>query len=298
MAEYARLAEQAGFGYVACGEHLFSHRVAPNPFVQLAAAAGATTRIRLVSTVSLLPLYPAALAAKLAATLDQVSGGRFELGVGAGGEHATEFQAAGIEPLTRFARLDEALEVLELLFTGAQVSFAGRFTRLEEVRLDPPVVQPGGPPIWIGGRRTGALRRAARFGHVWLPYLATPDRVRTGLEQVRSFAVQGGRDPEAIRGAAFVFAHADTDAARARADGIAAMSAVYRRDFAEFADRYLVLGSPAEVAERLFAYQQAGAATIVLRLAISDDDDDFRRALDTMVEQVLPLLQPGNQRDR
>ena len=83
----ARAAEEAGYDGVATGEHLFFHGPVTNAFVSLAAAAGATTRIRLLSSLTVLPLYPAALAAKLAATLDQVSGGRFDMGVGVGGEY-------------------------------------------------------------------------------------------------------------------------------------------------------------------------------------------------------------------
>lgn len=133
----ARRAEHLGFHYLACGEHLFFHGPTPNAFVQLAAAAGATSRIRLVSTLSQLALYPAALAAKLASTLDRVSGGRFELGIGAGGEYPPEFQAVGVDPATRFRRLDEGLEVLVELFRGEKTSFEGEFTTLRGVRLDP-----------------------------------------------------------------------------------------------------------------------------------------------------------------
>ena len=86
VAAEARAAEEAGYDGVAVGEHLFFHSPHPNGFIALAAAAGATSRIRLLSSLTVLPLYPAALAAKLATTLDQVSGGRFDMGVGVGGD--------------------------------------------------------------------------------------------------------------------------------------------------------------------------------------------------------------------
>jgi len=197
----AREAEQLGFDYVASGEHLFFHDACPNPFVTLAAAAGATRHIRLVSTISLLPLYPAALVAKLVATLDQVSGGRFELGVGAGGEYPAEFVAAGVTAESRFRRLSESLEVMRMLFARLPVSFEGEFTRLDEVRLDPPPRQRPGPPIWLGGRKPGAVRRAARYADVWMPYMVTPERLAEGLAQVRSAAEDIGREPADIRGA-------------------------------------------------------------------------------------------------
>ena len=106
VVEDAQQAEKLGFDFVGCGEHLFFHGPTPNAFAMLAAAAGATSRIRLVSSIALLPLYPAPLVAKLAAVIDTISHGRFELGVGAGGEYPPEFVAAGIDP----AQLGRGLE--------------------------------------------------------------------------------------------------------------------------------------------------------------------------------------------
>jgi alkanesulfonate monooxygenase SsuD/methylene tetrahydromethanopterin reductase-like flavin-dependent oxidoreductase (luciferase family) len=111
VAADARAAEEQGFDGVAWGEHLFFHGAVANSFVTLAAAAGATSRIRLLSSVTILPLYPAVLAAKLATTLDQVSGGRFDFGVGVGGEFPHEFTAAGVSVRTRGRRTDEHLEL-------------------------------------------------------------------------------------------------------------------------------------------------------------------------------------------
>jgi probable F420-dependent oxidoreductase len=288
----ARFAEEAGFDFVAVGEHLFFHSPGPNPFVQLAAAAGATTRIRLVSTVSLLPLYPAALAAKLAATLDLVSGGRFEFGVGLGGEYPREFEAVGVDPAARFRRLDEALHVLRLLFSGERVSFDGAGLRLRDVRLDPPPVQPGGPPIWLGGRKAGAIRRAGRFAHTWMPYMMTPPMLAESLADVRAAAAQAGREPADVRGAIFAFACCDADAAWARQVGIDAVSANYQQDFTPLADRYLVLGNPGQVIARLREYQRSGAEVAILHLAVPEPGD-ARRVFRTVAEQVLPELQRG-----
>jgi alkanesulfonate monooxygenase SsuD/methylene tetrahydromethanopterin reductase-like flavin-dependent oxidoreductase (luciferase family) len=92
----ARRAEQLGFDLVAAGEHVFFHGPTANAFVTLAAAAAVTERVRLLSALTILPLYPMAMAAKLAATLDLVSRGRFDLGVGVGGEFPPEFAASGV----------------------------------------------------------------------------------------------------------------------------------------------------------------------------------------------------------
>ena len=283
----ARLAEELGFEYLACGEHLFFH-VAPNPFVQLAAAAAVTDRIRLVSTINLLPLYPAPIVAKLAATLDQVSGGRFELGVGAGGEAPAEFAAAGVDVASRFRRLDEGLEVIQALFTGQPVTYAGTFTQLDGVRLDPPPVQPGGPPIWLGGRKRGSIRRAGRFAHAWMPYMVTPEQFGAGLRQTQDAAAEHGRKPADVRGALLTFACASRDANWARREGVKAVSATYQQDFTALADRYLLLGSAAEVVERIRQYRASGVEVLVMQIAAEPDDRD--RVIRTIVDEVIPAL--------
>src|SRR6185295_15937044 len=164
---------------------------------------GATSEIRLLSSLTVLPLYPAALAAKLATTLDQVSNGRFDLGVGIGGEHPPEFVAAGAQVADRGARADEGLALLKALWSGQAVDFDGRFSRVPGLALAPGPVQPGGPPIWLGGRRTAAIRRAGRHADVWMPYMYTPEQLASSLVEVRRAAEEAGRDPSAVRGAVF-----------------------------------------------------------------------------------------------
>jgi probable F420-dependent oxidoreductase len=281
----ARRAEELGFGYLACGEHLFFH-VAPNPFVELAAAAAVTERIRLVSSINLLPLYPAAMVAKLAATLDQVSRGRFVLGVGAGGEAPAEFAAVGVDVGSRFRRLDEGLEIVRALFTGQPVTYSGQFAQLEGVRLDPPPVQPGGPPIWLGGRRAASIRRAGRFAQAWMPYMITPESFRSGLRETRDAAADRGRDPLGVHGALLAFACADRDANWAHREGVKAVSATYQQDFTTLADRYLLLGSPAQVVERIRQYQESGVKVLVLQIAAEPGDRD--RVIRTIADEVLP----------
>ena len=112
--------------------------------------------------MTLLPVYPMVLAAKMAATLDLVSHGRFELGVGVGGEYPPEFAASGVPAAGRGARADEALAVLVRLLSGERVTAEGQFGSLRDLRLDPPPVQRPRPPLWVGGRKMPAMRRAAR----------------------------------------------------------------------------------------------------------------------------------------
>jgi probable F420-dependent oxidoreductase len=285
----ARAAEDAGYDGVATGEHLFFHGPVTNGFVTLAAAAGATSHIRLLSSLTVLPLYPAALAAKLATTLDQVSGGRFDLGVGVGGEHPPEFVAAGTEVAERGARADEALDLLRALWAGGPVDFAGRFSTVPGLALDPGPVQPGGPPIWLGGRRPPAVRRAGRYADVWMPYMYTPEQLARSLAEVREAADGAGRDPSAVGGAVFCWGMVDDDAARARQHAIDTVSAVYSQDFTPLADRYLLHGDPDRVVARAREHADAGATTLVFSPAA----DGARRqaAVDLFSSAVLPRLQ-------
>jgi alkanesulfonate monooxygenase SsuD/methylene tetrahydromethanopterin reductase-like flavin-dependent oxidoreductase (luciferase family) len=288
VAAEAAHAERLGFDYLAAGEHLFFHGPTPNAFMTLAAAAGATTRIRLVSTISLLPLYPAALAAKLIASLDQVSSGRFECGAGAGGEFPAEFAAVGVPPAERFRRLDESLEVIRLLSTGQQVNFDGEFTRLPEVRLDPAPLQQPRVPLWLGGRKAGAIRRAARFADVWMPYMVTPERFAASLQTVRDARQDYDRNTDLITGALFAWICVDEDRDWARRQGIAAASSTYQQDFATIADRYLLLGTPDEVASRLSEYAAAGAERVILKIAGEPQHRD--RVVQTVARDLLPKL--------
>ena len=96
IAEQAKAIESLGYDYATTGEHVFFHVPTANAFISLAVAAGATTHLKLMSTITLLPLYPAALVAKQVAALDVASGGRFHLGVGVGGEIPKEFEACGV----------------------------------------------------------------------------------------------------------------------------------------------------------------------------------------------------------
>ena len=247
----ARDAEELGFDFLACGEHVFFHGPTANAFIALAAAAGATERIRLLSALTILPVYPPALAAKMIATLDGVSGGRFELGVGVGGEFPAEFEACGIPVAERGRRTDEALTVLARLFTGEPVHFAGRYTTLAGQRLQPVPVQRPRPPIWVGGRREASMIRAGRYGDGWLPYLITPERLASGLATAREAAQRHGRAAGDVRGGVYCWLTVDADGNWARRTVADTVSTIYQQDLRPKAGQLLVGGTPAEVAARL-----------------------------------------------
>jgi probable F420-dependent oxidoreductase len=287
-APLAQQAEAQGFDFFACGEHVFFHGPVTNAFVTLAAAAGATERIRLLSALTVLPIYPAALAAKLIATLDRVSGGRFDLGVGVGGEYPPEFEAVGIPVDERGKRTDEALELLQRLFTGTPVTFEGRFATIDGQQLDPLPVQRPRPPVWIGGRRLAAMRRAGRYGDVWMPYLVSPRKFAESLTRAREFATADGRSESALQGAVYCWSAVDADAAWARRTAIETVSRIYRQDFTPFVDSYLIAGGPQQVIDRLGEFAAAGATSVVFAPACPDPD--LARVIETFVTDVLPAL--------
>ncbi len=282
----ARRAEELGYDVVGCGEHVFFHAPTTNALVALAGIAGVTSRVRLLSAVTVLPVYPGALAAKMVATLDGISGGRFELGVGVGGEFPAELAACGVDPAERGPRTDEALEIMTRLFAGEEMHFAGRFARLDGLRLDPLPVQRPGPPVWVGGRKPASLRRAARFADVWLPYMVDPERFAAGLAEVRAQATGLGRPAPA--GALFCWSNVGADGAAARREALDALAATYRQDFTPLADRYVPAGTPETVAARLREFAEAGVETVLFAPACPDDRLDA--AVETFAREVAPAL--------
>jgi len=161
-------AEDLGFDHVAVGNRLLDSGFGldADPLVLLAAVAGATRRLRLLTSVLVAPYYPALVLANQAATLDVVSGGRLILGIGAGW-NPDEFAALGLQTKERGARTDDHLAAAKALWSQRPADFDGPFTTLRGARLGVPPVTPGGPPLWIGGHSDAALRRALRFGDGW-----------------------------------------------------------------------------------------------------------------------------------
>ncbi len=199
VAEFARRAESLGFDRITTGEHLMDGNP-PRPTVlglpAMAAAAGATRSLRIMTGIVIVPLYHPVMLAKLAATVDVVSGGRLDFGIGISGQRGTkvEFDAVGISVRTRGRRTDEMLEVMKRLWTEEHVSHDGRFFKFEDVTLLPQPAQKPHPPIWVSGRSDAAMRRAALQGDGWYPYLFTVRRLRRSNEAIREIAAEAGRD--------------------------------------------------------------------------------------------------------
>lgn len=162
--EQAKLAEQAGLDSIWLSEH---HGAADGylpSLLPLAAAILASTKRLVVGTAVLLaPFHDPLRLAEDVAVLDQMSGGRFILGMGTGWRRS-EFRAFGANPATRGRTLEETVEVLRLAWRGERFGFDGRVHRIDSAIVRPQPFTPGGPPIWLGGTGPRALVRAGRLG--------------------------------------------------------------------------------------------------------------------------------------
>lgn len=264
-------AEALGFDSVWIGDHVAFHGPTLDSLAALSYVAALTRRVRIGPCVYLLALRPPTIAAKLCGSLDVLSGGRVVFGVGVGGEFPKEFEACGVPLRERGARVDEGIAVCRALWGPSPASFEGRFTRFTDVVLEPKPVQPGGPPIWIGGRSDAALRRAARVGDGWVSYLVTPERFRASLEKIEAFAREIGRplDPGgSFEPAHVLFTVVDEDRESARATAARYLERQYKQPFDDLARKYCLFGPPAACVERLAEFVAAGVRTFVIYFTV------------------------------
>jgi len=169
------------------------------PLTLLSLFAGITTRVRLGTAVLLAALRPGALLAKQLATLDVMSGGRVDLGVGVGWQRE-EYESCGLDFDTRGALLDHCLEVCQLLWTEQVVDHAYDGVRLDRIHSMPKPLQPGGVPIWVSGRlHPRTVRRVARFGVGWIPWGDDVADPRPGIVAMREGLAAAGRDPSTLQ---------------------------------------------------------------------------------------------------
>jgi probable F420-dependent oxidoreductase len=208
LARFAAGAEQAGYASLWSFQRLLVpegsgmdpvyHSVL-DPMAALAYAASATSSIRLGVAVVNLPFVSPPYLAKQAATVDILSRGRLDLGLGIGWM-PEEFAASGASMARRGARADEYVAVLRHLWAQGRSEFSGDFYQIPRSSVAPKPVQPGGPPILLGGLARPALERAGRIADGWVTSSRTDlSRIAEGVGVIRDAAKQAGRDPDAVR---------------------------------------------------------------------------------------------------
>jgi len=197
----ARAADELGFAFVTAQDH----SVAPRqwaadgggqtwfePFVVLSYAAAVTKRVRLLTDVVIVPYRSPFQIAKISASLDQLSGGRVILGLGAG-YLEEEFRILGASFPDRGDRTDDAIEVLKRSWTEEWVDVSTPYFEAKDVSISPRPVQRPRPPIWIGGNSWRALRRAVEHADGWSPFRGDADRIREAMRRARDLGLEPGR---------------------------------------------------------------------------------------------------------
>jgi len=196
--ELARIAEEAGFDTVTIGHHHLMPGNQSDPLTFMMAVAARTRTLRVGTGIFLLPIHHPLRVAEQVATIDQVSGGRVSLGVGTGW-WPLEYEAHGSRYRERGSRMEEALQILRLVWTQEKTSFAGRHYRFPELTMHPRPVQKPSPPLWVAGVADAAVDRAARLGDAWLcGPVQSLGKARSCLEVYRDACKRHGRRPEWI----------------------------------------------------------------------------------------------------
>ncbi|MGH7825153.1 MAG: LLM class flavin-dependent oxidoreductase [Candidatus Binatia bacterium] len=265
--------EALGFHSVWVGDSLTA-KPRLEALITLAAVGARTRRIRLGTAVFLAALRHPILLAYSVGSLDWITGGRVDLGIGYSRpndpvqEH--EFKILGLAASKRIKISEELVQIVRRLWNENDVSHEGAFFKFEHVTLEPKPVQSGGVPIWLASNNIEpGLRRVARMANGWLNNITDPQTYRECLEKIRAYAAEAGRDPEAIEpGLYFTLAAGGKEA---MLEGQNFLSRYYNKPHEAVAKAMLcVMGSWEEVAGQIEAYGEAGARTIILRFAARD----------------------------
>jgi probable F420-dependent oxidoreductase len=244
-----------------------------DPIVTLSMIAGVTERVRLGTSVFVLPYRdPVTLASELAA-LDVISDGRLVFGVGVGWMRE-EFEAIGVPPDQRGARADEHLAALKTLWTEDPASFEGRFTSFSNIVLATTPRTEGGPPIWIGGNTEPALRRALRHGSGWHGFEVFPEEIPELRERLAALGDELGRDPDEL----------ELSTARG-------LMPPGREEESFIPERRMLGGSAEQIVDELGQYHEAGVEMVLIQVSLLAPL--VPDALEWVAAEVLPKL-PGD----
>jgi probable F420-dependent oxidoreductase len=285
LRRYLARAELLGFESAWTQEQTLGSMPNLGPIETMTYAAACTERLRLGCAVFVTPQHSPVHLAKSLSTLDQLSRGRIEVGVGIGGR-SRMFTAFGVDSGSLVARFNEGLELIRALWTQPQVTFDGRFWQLSAAAMEPKPFQKPGPPIWFGGGHPAALRRAASqgdgfFGAGSQTTAQFADQVRT----VRDALEQEGRDAAAFRIAKRVYLAVDDDAERARAGVRAALHRLYGYFGLPDLTSVAVFGPPDDCVRGLREVADAGAELILLN-PLADEGEQMER----LAAEVIPQL--------
>ncbi len=262
------------YPYTADGKFL-SKGDALETLTTMAYIAGATEKIRMVSSVMIVPHRNPILTAKALATIDVLSGGRVTVGVGVGW-FREEFEALHTADFDkRGAVTNEYLEIFKKLWTQSPVAHQGEFYSFEALHCEPLPIQKPHPPIWIGGHSRPALRRAARYGDGWHPVGAVaasplpPEEMRQKLDELKRLTEEAGRDFDKLT--------------------ISFKAPLYEPDMKEVAgERRRFTGSPEQVADDIREYESLGISELIFDFR-GDTIDASMEGMERFAKELMPL---------
>jgi probable F420-dependent oxidoreductase len=253
------------------------------PLTMLAAAAGATSKIRLGTSVLLGNTRHPAHLAKIIATLDFISNGRVTLGLGFGSRE-NDYKAVEIPFEHRGSRAVEQVQLVKRLWTEDKVTYKGKFYNVEDLTIGPRPIQKPHPPIWTGGSAEVALKRAGTWANGFICGSSAIPDFSTTWEKVAGYARAAGRNPNEITKAGLTFMAINDDHAKAVKTVEDYVMRYYGRLRADVANTSLV-GSGSDVAERIEAFLSRGLDILIIGVADPDP-----RQLDFFGEKVLAHL--------
>lgn len=295
----AQRGEALGFTHLAIPDHVVIPRsiLSTYPYSQSGKMAGAadghcmepltvmswvaaiTRRMRLLTSVMVVPHRPAVYTAKVLSTLDVLSNGRVTLGVGAGWMDE-EFQALGAPPFAERGKVtDEYLDAFKILWSQENPAYEGKYVRFRDISFLPQPVQRPHLPIWVGGESPAALRRAARIGDAWYPIGTNPQfplntfaRLKDGIARLRVEAEKIGRDPAGI--------------------AVTYWANWYREGNTVTTDdgqRQLFTGSDVQVIEDILRFRDMGIHDLLFNFLRSSREESLA-ALERFASEILPKV--------
>jgi probable F420-dependent oxidoreductase len=241
-----------------------------DPLITLGVVAGATSRVRLGTTVLIVPYRQAVVTAKMISTLDALCGGRVIVGVGAGWV-AAESAMLGVPFAERGPMTDEYLRAMQELWTSPSPSFSGKYVRFHDLHFEPKPIQTPHPPIWVGGHSRAALRRTIELGAAWHPINRSPDELRAGVAELARLAKARGRaTPPALtlRNDVRILKPGEAAPASAHAGRV-------------------IAGEPAAIVDQIAELAACGVEELVLEL-LAADGAELDAQMDAFAERVRP----------
>lgn len=253
------------------------------PLTFLAAAAGATQKIRLGTSVLLGNTRHPAHLAKIIATLDFISNGRVTLGLGFGSRE-NDYKAIEIPYEHRGSRAVEQVQLMKRLWTEDNVTHKGRFFSVENLTLGPRPIQKPHPPIWTGGSAETALKRAGTWANGFISGSAAIADFHVTWDKIASYAAAAGRNPDEITKASLAFMAINDDKAKA-VQTIEAYTMRYYGRLRGDVEPVSIVGSGAQCADKIEYFFSKGIDTLIIGVADPDP-----KQLDLFGEKVLPQV--------